>query len=219
MTIRLDSLNRRTLVQGSLALGGLGLLSSLLGCATAGGIPAKARVVVVGGGYGGATAAKYVRLLSDYKIDVVMVEPSDSFVSCPISNLVLGGSKTINDVTTPYTSLSSKHGVKVVKDMVASIDAGKKTVTLAGGASIAYDKLVLSPGIEMMCSGTAMLGQRNAVITVSHAVRFGEPTASQFPKPLSCQISVLYRLDRSICGRIMACHPASRSSHPNGKTP
>ena len=178
MTIRLDSLNRRTLVQGSLALGGLGMLSGLLGCATAGGIPAKARVVVVGGGYGGATAAKYVRLLSDYKIDVVMVEPSDSFVSCPISNLVLGGSKTINDVTTPYTSLGSKHGVKVVKDMVASIDAGKKTVTLAGGASIAYDKLILSPGIEMMWGSVEGLQAANASGNVLHAWKAGAETVA-----------------------------------------
>ena len=63
---------------------------------------AKARVVVVGGGYGGATAAKYVRLLSDYKIDVVLIEPNDAFVSCPISNLVLGGSKQMADITTSY---------------------------------------------------------------------------------------------------------------------
>ena len=178
MTIRLDSLNRRTLVQGSLALGGLGMLSGLVGCAAAGGIPAKARVVVVGGGYGGATAAKYVRLLSDYKIDVVMVEPSDSFVSCPISNLVLGGSKTINDVTTPYTSLGSKHGVKVVKDMVASIDAGKKTVTLAGGASIAYDKLILSPGIEMMWGSVEGLQAANASGNVLHAWKAGAETVA-----------------------------------------
>jgi hypothetical protein len=67
--------------------------------------PAKAKVVVVGGGYGGATAAKYVRLLSDYKIDVVLIEPNDAFVSCPISNLVLGGSKQMADITTPYSGL------------------------------------------------------------------------------------------------------------------
>ena len=67
-------------------------------------VPAKARVLVVGGGYGGATAAKYVRLFSEQKIDVVLVEPNDAFVSCPISNLVLGGSRTLADVTTPYAS-------------------------------------------------------------------------------------------------------------------
>jgi sulfide dehydrogenase [flavocytochrome c] flavoprotein chain len=178
MTHQVNRLNRRTLVRGSLALGGLGMLNSLLGCATAGGIPAKARVVVVGGGYGGATAAKYVRLLSDYKIDVVLVEPNESFVSCPISNLVVGGSKTITDLTTPYTSLGSKHGVKVVKDMVASIDSGKKTVTLVGGATIAYDKLILSPGVDMMWGSVDGLQAANASGKVLHAWKAGMETVA-----------------------------------------
>jgi hypothetical protein len=72
----------------------------LAGCATTGaprGIPDKARVLVVGGGWGGATAAKYVRLLSDHRIEVVLVEPADTFVSCPLSNLVIGGSRTLAD--------------------------------------------------------------------------------------------------------------------------
>ena len=174
-------MQRRNFVQTSLALGGLGAagtLGSLVGCASTGSIPNKARVVVVGGGYGGATAAKYVRLLSDYKIDVVMIEPSDAFVSCPISNLVLGGSKTINDITTPYTSLGSKHGVKVVKDTVASIDAGKKTVTLAGGATIAYDKLILSPGIDLMWNSVEGLQAANASGKVLHAWKAGAETVA-----------------------------------------
>jgi len=73
-------MKRRSFVQASVALGTLG---SLVGCAT---IPDKAKVVVIGGGYGGATAAKYVRMMSNYRIDVVLVEPNDNFVSCPISN-------------------------------------------------------------------------------------------------------------------------------------
>jgi sulfide dehydrogenase [flavocytochrome c] flavoprotein subunit len=132
---------------GALALGALGA------CATGGGVPSKARVLVVGGGYGGATAAKYVRLFSDQKIEVVLVEPGDAFVSCPISNLVLGGHKSIADVTTPYGSLARNHGVRIVKDMVASIDPARKTATLASGPVIAYDKLVLSPGVELMFDG------------------------------------------------------------------
>ena len=98
-------MQRRSFLQSSAALSLLGLGA----CATTS-IPAKAKVVVVGGGYGGATAAKYVRLLSDYKIDVVLIEPQEAFVSCPISNLVLGGTKQIGDITTPYAGLSGKHG-------------------------------------------------------------------------------------------------------------
>jgi len=132
---------------GALALGALGA------CATGGGVPSKARVLVVGGGYGGATAAKYVRMFSDQKIEVVLVEPGDAFVSCPISNLVVGGHKSLADVTTPYDSLARNHGVRIVKDMVASIDPAKKTATLASGPVIAYDKLILSPGVELMFDG------------------------------------------------------------------
>ena len=141
-------MKRRNFVQASLALGAVG---SFTGCAsTSGAIPSKAKVVVVGGGYGGATAAKYVRMLSDYAIDVVLIEPNAAFISCPLSNLVIGGTKSMDDITSPYDKLGARHGVKLVKDMVASIDPVKKTVTLASGPSIGYDKLVLSPGIEMM---------------------------------------------------------------------
>jgi sulfide dehydrogenase [flavocytochrome c] flavoprotein chain len=150
------TMQRRDWLLGAGALG----LGSLTGCAsdtgvaltsTAGGrVPAKARVLVVGGGYGGATAAKYVRLFSEQKIDVVLIEPNDAFVSCPMSNLVIGGSKTLADMTARYDTLGSKHGVRVIKDMVASIDPAKKVAVLASGPTIAYDKLILSPGVELM---------------------------------------------------------------------
>ena len=87
-------MKRRSFVQASMALGSMGAFGSMLGCASVGRVPEKARVIVVGGGYGGATAAKYVRMLSNYKIDVTMIEPNGDFVSCPISNLVLGGSNS-----------------------------------------------------------------------------------------------------------------------------
>lgn len=138
-------MQRRSFLQSTAALALLGTA----GCATRA-IPARARVVVVGGGYGGATAAKYVRLLSDHRIDVVLIEPNAAFVSCPLSNLVLGGSKQLADITTPYTALARKHGVTVVQDRAQAIDTARKVVTLAGGASIGYDKLVVSPGVELL---------------------------------------------------------------------
>lgn len=141
-------MKRRNFVQVTLALGAVG---SFTGCvSTSGAIPSKAKVVVVGGGYGGATAAKYVRLLSDYAINVVLIEPNAAFISCPMSNLVIGGTKSMSEITSSYDKLGAKHGVKVVKDRVVAIDTAKKTVTLASGPSIGYDKLVLSPGIDMM---------------------------------------------------------------------
>ena len=166
-------MKRRNFVQASLALGTLG---SMVGCATTGRIPNRARVLVIGGGYGGATAAKYVRMLSNYKIDVVMAEPNTNFVSCPISNLVLGGSRTMADITTPYDKLSGKHGVTVVKDMVSSIDADKKTVALASGATIGYDKLILSPGIDLMWNSIGGLQAANAAGQILQAWKAGPET-------------------------------------------
>ena len=101
-------MKRRSFVNSSLALGAMGSLATILGCASPNRIPEKTRVLVVGGGYGGATAAKYVRMLSNYQIDVVLIEPESAFVSCPMSNLVIGGSKTMSEITTPYDNLSSK---------------------------------------------------------------------------------------------------------------
>jgi len=166
-------MKRRSFVQASLALGTMG---SLVGCASTGTLPRKANVVVVGGGYGGATAAKYVRMLSNYKIEVVMIEPSDAFVSCPISNLVIGGSKTMGDITTPYDNLKSKHGVTLVKDMVSTIDAAKKTVTLAGGATIGYDKLILSPGVDLMWDSIEGLQAAHAAGQILQAWKGGPET-------------------------------------------
>ena len=102
-------MQRRQLIRAAAAGGALAALG---GCATRGGVPASAKVVVVGGGYGGATAAKYVRLLSEPALDVVLIEPNRSFVSCPMSNLVVGGMRQLADITTPYDGLARKHGVQ-----------------------------------------------------------------------------------------------------------
>ena len=117
---------------------------SVAGCATP--APSKARVVVVGGGFGGATAAKYIRLW-DPSLDVVLVEREATFVSCPISNLVLGGFTTLGDISRNHDGLK-RHGVQLVRDEVTAIDAAKKVVRLARGGDLAYERLVVSPGID-----------------------------------------------------------------------
>ena len=118
---------------------------SLSGCAT-GAAPSKARVVVVGGGFGGATAAKYIRLW-DPSIDVVLVERESAFVSCPISNLVLGGYAGMGEITRGYDALR-RHGVQVVRDEVTAIDAAGKKVRLGSGGDLTYERLIVSPGID-----------------------------------------------------------------------
>jgi sulfide dehydrogenase [flavocytochrome c] flavoprotein chain len=148
--------------------------ASLVGCATA--LPAKARVVVIGGGYGGATAAKYIRMW-DPSIDVVLVEREASFISCPISNLVLAGYTSMDEISRGYDGLR-RHGVTVVRDEVSAIDASRKSVRLANGADIAYQRLIVSPGVDFDFS--EMEGYESAMQagTVLHAWKAGPQTVA-----------------------------------------
>jgi sulfide dehydrogenase [flavocytochrome c] flavoprotein chain len=129
-----------------LKLAGASAALSMAGCATTGG--GKARVVVIGGGYGGATAAKYIKLW-DPAIEVTIVERSPFFISCPMSNLVIGGHWTIDDIRRPYTGLE-RRGITMVNDEVTAVDTAKKTVRLSGGNSLGYDRLVVSPGVDFL---------------------------------------------------------------------
>ena len=167
--------NRRAFLQSSAALSLLGL-GGLAGCSSLSGVPSKAKVVVIGGGYGGATAAKYVRLLSDYKIDVVLIEPQAAFVSCPMSNLVVSGVKQLDFLTTSYAGLSKNHGITVVKDFADQVDTARKTVTLRGGGTISYDKLVVSPGVDLIFGSIEGLQAANASGQILQAWKAGAET-------------------------------------------
>jgi sulfide dehydrogenase [flavocytochrome c] flavoprotein chain len=159
------------------------LQTSALASALLGGMPlsataksAKGKVVVIGGGYGGATAAKYLRLLSGNQLDVTLVEPNASFISCPMSNLVVGGIRKISEISTPYTGLSRNHGIKMVKDYVTAIDVEKRTVKLKNGKSLPYDKLVLSPGIDLQLDKIEGLAAANASGQILQAWKAGPET-------------------------------------------
>jgi sulfide dehydrogenase [flavocytochrome c] flavoprotein subunit len=108
----------------------------------------RARVVIIGGGFGGATAAKYLRLF-DPTLDITLIEPDSSFVTCPFSNDVLIGRKAISEITHDYRMLSDVHKITVLRDTASTIDPARHTVTLAGGATLPYDRLVVSPGIDL----------------------------------------------------------------------
>ena len=166
------TMQRRRLLAGMVAGGALGLA----GCGTMGSSASKARVVVVGGGWGGSTVSKYIRVFSDGEIDVTMVEPNRAFVSCPISNLVIAGMKNMVDITTPYSGLSGTHGVKVVHDMVTAVDPEKKTVKLAGGGDLRYDKLVVAPGIDFMWERIEGLKAAHDSGQILHAWKAGPET-------------------------------------------
>jgi NADPH-dependent 2,4-dienoyl-CoA reductase/sulfur reductase-like enzyme len=166
-------MKRRHFLQSSAGLGLLGL-----GACASTSLPSRAQVVVIGGGYGGATAAKYVRMLSEHKVDVVLIEPNEAFISCPMSNLVIGGSRQLAEITTPYAALSRRHGVRVVRDFAQAVDTQRKTVTLAGGASIGYDKLIMSPGVDLQFDAIEGLRAANASGQVLQAWKAGAETVA-----------------------------------------
>jgi sulfide dehydrogenase [flavocytochrome c] flavoprotein chain len=170
-------MKRRQFVQAVAAGGALGSAALVAGCAGAG-LSRGPKVVVIGGGYGGATAAKYLRMWSDYALDVTLVEPHAAFVSCPISNLVLGGSKTIGDVTTPYDNLSRRHGVKVVRDLAAAIDPDRRIVKLAGGGELPYDRVIVSPGVDFMWETLPGMNRPGAQEKVLHGWKAGPQTVA-----------------------------------------
>jgi sulfite dehydrogenase len=150
--------------------------AALAGCAANPGKPAAGKVVVIGAGYAGATAAKYIRLWSP-DIEVTLVERDSEFISCPLSNLVIGGSKTIADVTVRYGGLA-KYGVKQVRDDAVSVDPVKREVRLASGATLGYDRLIVAPGVDVQYDTLPGLAGADAQSKVLHAWKAGPQTVA-----------------------------------------
>jgi len=149
----MSKLTRRDFIKLAGATSGLGMvgLSPLVFAADkpkAEAAKGGGRVVVVGGGYGGAIAAKYLRMM-DPNVQVTLVEMDKEYVSCPLSNEILSGHRDIKSLTFKYDDAAKKYGYKTVFDEVVEIDAAKKTVKTKGGTKLEYDKLVVSPGVDL----------------------------------------------------------------------
>ena len=110
----------------------------------------KPKVVVIGGGAGGATCARYIAKDSKGEIDVTLVEPTRTYYTCFFSNLYMAGFRELGSIGHSYGKLASEYGINVVHDWAVNIDREARTVTLAGGATLNYDRLVLSPGIDFV---------------------------------------------------------------------
>ena len=160
-------LNRRTFM-------GTAAAASVSAPAVYAGGHGKPRVVVVGGGAGGATAARYIAKDSKGAIDVTLVEPTRTYYTCFFSNLYLGGFKEIDDIGHSYGNLAAI-GVNVVHDWAIGVDRDAKTVSLAGGASLNYDKLILSPGIDFV-DGAVDGWDLSAQNAMPHAYKAGSQT-------------------------------------------
>ena len=166
-------LSRRRVLGAGVALSGLALAGCATGMASG---PSIGRVVIVGGGFGGTTAAHYLKMWGG-NVDVTLVERNATFVSCPISNLVIGGHKQMADITRSYDGLKAL-GVKMVQGDVTAIDAAGKTVRLANGTVLAYDRLILSPGVDFMLDGTPGLAAALDSGRVLHSWKAGPQTVA-----------------------------------------
>jgi sulfide dehydrogenase [flavocytochrome c] flavoprotein subunit len=135
------SISRRRFLQ-SLSVSGLALLKQRFARA----VYSRGQVVVIGGGFGGATVARYIREFDPW-IEVTLVEPNNTYFTCPASNWVLAGLRSLNSISHHYRDLT-RHGVKIIRDTVIVIEPDKREVRLKGGAILSYDRLVVSPGID-----------------------------------------------------------------------
>jgi NADPH-dependent 2,4-dienoyl-CoA reductase/sulfur reductase-like enzyme len=135
----------------------------------------KPRVVVVGGGAGGATAARYIAKDSQGAIDVTLIEPSRRYYTCFFSNLYLGGFREMESLGHSYGGLAAEYGINVVHDWAIGVDRDAKTVALAGGDRVPYDRLILSPGIDFV-DGAVPGWDLSAQNAMPHAYKAGSQT-------------------------------------------
>ena len=166
----MKKINRRNFAK---IIGSAGLASTL-------GMPslvfgASKKVVVVGGGFGGATAAKYLRKL-DSSIDVTLVEPNPTYYTCPFSNTVLGGIKDMSEIAHGYGAMKNKHGVRVIHAKAKNVNSNSKTITLDNGRKLDFDRAIVSPGVDLRFD--SMEGySRTATEKMPHSWKAGPQTA------------------------------------------
>ena len=166
----MKKINRRNFAK---IIGSAGLASTL-------GMPslvfgASKKVVVVGGGFGGATAAKYLRKL-DSSIDVTLVEPNPTYYTCPFSNTVLGGIKDMSEIAHGYGAMKNKHGVRVIHAKAKNVNSNSKTVTLDNGRTLDFDRAIVSPGVDLRFDSMEGYSQ-TATDKMPHSWKAGPQTA------------------------------------------
>ncbi|AHE98375.1 NAD(P)/FAD-dependent oxidoreductase [Thioalkalivibrio paradoxus] len=166
----MTDLTRRSFLKAA----GIGGMTLAAGWTTAAHSSEKAHVVVVGGGSGGATAAKYVKRFAP-EMQVTLIEPKAKYHTCYGSNWVLGGHASMDDIEQTYGALKDRHGVNVVQDTVTEVDPERRTVTTAGGATMNYDRLIMSPGIDFRYGAVPGITEADAE-RVPHAWKAGEQT-------------------------------------------
>lgn len=170
---------RQFLIASAASTLALGLRPALAAPAVTTG--ARPKVVIVGAGFGGAACARYLKLWEP-RVEVTLIEPNERFVSCPMSNTVIGGLNKLDDITFPYRYIQSAVD-RFVRDTVTGIDAAKRTVSTAGGKTFPYDRLVLAAGVELMF-GKVQGYDAEAQKTIKHAWKAGPEQTGVLRKQL-----------------------------------
>lgn len=171
------TMKRRHFIQTLGASGLLAALSNSIGINLSHAAATNSRVIVIGGGFGGTICAKYIRMFSP-ATSVTLIEPKKTFYTCPGSNSVISGLRSMKYITHNYDALGSQHGISILHDTVTSVDATAKTVTLKSGSQHSYDYLVVSPGIDFL-PGTIEgydVGDKSFLETWPHAWQAGSQT-------------------------------------------
>jgi sulfide dehydrogenase [flavocytochrome c] flavoprotein chain len=145
MNTKFSKLSRRQMIQLTAAGIAAPATLALTGCSTTG-RKGAGEVVVIGGGFGGSAAAKYLKRYNP-ELNVTLIEPSKEYITCPGSNWVIGGFHEMKQITHNYNA-AKKNGINVIHEYVASVDPAKQAIKLASGKTMTYDKLVMSPGID-----------------------------------------------------------------------
>lgn len=171
------AINRRRLIQTAATASSLALFPQLKLAAKTD--SKQQRVVVVGGGFAGATAAKYLKLWSP-DLDVVLIEKNSRFVSCPQSNMVLSGSRSLQQLTHDYQALSAKYKIRMVQASVTAIDTQKRFVRLDDDSEIGYDRLIVAPGVDFIYDTLPMLTREMVNNKIPHAWKAGPQTQLLF---------------------------------------
>ncbi len=164
------TLNRRTFLGTAAAAASLS--APMVQAASHG----KPRVVVIGGGAGGATAARYIAKDSQGEIDVTLIEPTRTYYTCFFSNLYIGGFRSLESIAHTYDTLAAEYGINVVHDWAVGVDRDAKSVSLAGGGKVPYDRLVISPGIDFV-EGSVPGWDLSTQTAMPHAYKAGTQTA------------------------------------------
>lgn len=164
----------------------------------------RQRVVIIGGGFAGATAARYLAMWAP-ELDITLIEKNSQFISCPQSNLILSGNRSLQQLTHEYDHLQADRSIRFIQAEVTAVDTDKRQLWLADDSRVDYDRLIIAPGVEFIYDQLPILASPQAQLHVPHAWKAGAQTvilANQLKAMRSGGVVIMPRAGRKISGPI-----------------